>query len=223
MPTLRAARPAGRRGIMGRMAASDAGPLIAAAAIGAGGSVLTQVVGLVFTGRRDTKRLRWERGKQQREWEIGRSERFLDLKRQLYGDYLVQVDQLLSYINWEDEFRSAPRPDEPPDTERLRRIQENIGLVAPRSLFTKVQAASAALTGVVWDVAAGATPEEVRPQTAEARRALDAMRRDMRSDLRGEEDRYFEPANRAKVEKVPPDPPPAHALPWWRRATRPLR
>jgi len=180
------------------------------------GAITTALSG----GRRDRNRLQWEQDRQSREWQIRRDERFLDLKRELYSDYMLQAGQLMSYIDWEDDFPDTPRPDEPPDTEKLRRVQENIGLVAPRSLFTKIQTASAAVTGAMWAVAAGAEQEDVRKETAYARRALDAIRRDMRADLRGEEDRFFEPARRARLEQIAPDPPPAHALPWWRRALR---
>jgi hypothetical protein len=200
------------------VAASEA-PVIISAAITAVAVLSAQGITQFFGGRRDTSRLQWERDRQEREWEIRRGERFLDLKRELYSDYLIEAGELMIYINWEPEVPDAPPPEEPPDTAGLRRIQERISLVAPTRLFTKVQAASATVTGAMWAVAAGAGPEDIREEKAEAMGALDAMLRDMRADLRGEKDRFF------GLENVPPDPPPAHTRFWRRRSSRvrPLR
>lgn len=59
-----------------------------AAAMGAGGAVLAQIIGSAFTARRESKRLEWEKSAKQQEWGHERAQRFLDQKRDLYGQYL---------------------------------------------------------------------------------------------------------------------------------------
>lgn len=61
---------------------------VMAAAMGAGGAVLAQLIGSVFTARRESKRLEWEKSAKQQEWDHQQGQRFLDQKRDLYGQYL---------------------------------------------------------------------------------------------------------------------------------------
>jgi hypothetical protein len=51
-------------------------PVLVGAAIGAGGAVVAQVTSAVFTARRETARLEWEKGKHERELKLRESERF---------------------------------------------------------------------------------------------------------------------------------------------------
>jgi hypothetical protein len=202
------------------VATSDVAPVIIGAAIGAGGAVLAQITASVFSGRRDTRRLRWEQETKRRDWEMHSAERFLDLKRELYSDYLAQANEFVSYINRINDPPGLPRP-ELPDIEKLHRIRANIELIAPREVSIKVDMAGIQLIGAVWALtpaSARTDPDEGAKEAVEAKQALTAARRAMRADLGGEEDRYFGPAGHAGLEKVPPDPPPAHVLPWWRRA-----
>lgn len=61
---------------------------VMAAAMGAGGAVLAQLIGSAFTARRESKRLEWEKSAKQQEWSQQQAQRFLDQKRDLYGQYL---------------------------------------------------------------------------------------------------------------------------------------
>jgi hypothetical protein len=203
------------------MAASDAAPLLlGAAAIGAGGAVLAQVVTSAFTGRREARRLEWERGRQDREWEIRRAERFLDLKRELYSDYLAHADEWVSFIIWAEDPSELPQPERP-DPGKLHRDRANIRLVAPRDVYVEADTAALGLIGAAWELSTVGRPTDpsggidpigdmrrARAQAAEARQALTKARRAMRADLRGEKEGYF---GVRLDEKVPPDPPPAQA------------
>ena len=204
------------------MAASDAVPVLIGAAIGAGGAVLAQITAQVFSGRRDTRRLGWEQDRQDREWEIRRAERFLDLKRELYSAYLTQADEFVSFISRADDPPGLPRP-ELPDPGEIRRLRANIRLIAPRDVYLKVDMAALGLIGAVWTLSSASTDpdrEEGRKQGAEARQALTAAERAMRADLRGEEEGYF---GGRPGPKVPPDPPPGRLMQRWRRTgPRPL-
>ena len=70
------------------MADSASWPALLGAAIGAGGAVLAQVISAVFTARREATRLTWEQGKQEREWKLRDSDRFLTRKQELYSRYI---------------------------------------------------------------------------------------------------------------------------------------
>jgi hypothetical protein len=201
------------------VATSDAVPVIIGAAIGASGAVLAQITVSIFNGRRESRRLRWEKDRQEREWELRRAERFLDLKRELYSDFIAHADEAVLFIAWTDELGAPPRPEEP-DIGKLERIQANIKLIAPRDVSIRVEKAGARLSREVWALNPDYEPrgpDKDKEQFAAANRALAEAERVMRADLRGEEDRAFG----ARLEQVPPDRPPAHLLPWWRRAIRP--
>ncbi|MEZ4491683.1 MAG: hypothetical protein R3C29_00025 [Dehalococcoidia bacterium] len=62
---------------------------VAAAAIGAGGAVIAQVVTSGFTARRENRRLDWEKSRQEREWGLREAERFLETKREMYSRYIA--------------------------------------------------------------------------------------------------------------------------------------
>jgi hypothetical protein len=57
------------------------------AAIGAGGAVPAQIVASIFTARRETDRLKWDKQRQDTEWELQKDERFLALKQDLYANF----------------------------------------------------------------------------------------------------------------------------------------
>ena len=175
------------------MAASEVAPVVIGAAIGAGGAVLAQVVTSVFTGRRETQRLEWERGRQDREWEIRRAERFLDLKRELYSDFLAQAGEFVSFITRAEDPPGSPQP-ELPSPGKLHQLRANIRLIAPQDVYVKADVAALALIGAAWALTptgASTDLEEARKEAASAQQALTGARRAMRHDLRGEEEGYF--------------------------------
>lgn len=179
------------------MAASDAVPVIIGAAIGAGGAVLAQITAQVFSGRRDARRLQWEQDRQEREWDDHRGERFLDLKRELYSDYLAHAEEFMSFISPDDNPLGFPEREHP-DAGELHRIRVNIGLIAPQDVSKQANAATFLLlsaTRYVTPTGAGAD-EEARAHyysrfAGGARDALAKTRRAMRADLRGEAEGYF--------------------------------
>jgi hypothetical protein len=73
------------------VAASDTGALIAAGAIGAGGAVLAQLIASITSSRGEKKR-------QDREDERQKASRFLDIKRELYGTFLLRAEKAIEAI-----------------------------------------------------------------------------------------------------------------------------
>ena len=100
------------------MAASDAWALVAAGAIGAGGAVLAQLIASVTSSRGAKKR-------QDREDERQKSVRSLDIKRELYGTFLLRAEKLVEAIG-------TPHisPFDANAIEELQRIHYDIWLVA---------------------------------------------------------------------------------------------
>ena len=70
------------------MADSSPWPVLIGAALGAGGAVFAQVIAALFTARREAARLAWEQHKQERDWKLHESDRFLSLKQELYSRYI---------------------------------------------------------------------------------------------------------------------------------------
>lgn len=98
--------------------------LLIAAAIGAGGAVITQVVAAYFAGVRDKRRLMWEQeqAEERLTWERQQSERsfelqrlgtFLDVKRHAYVRFvqmsISRRDAITDYIYGESEQRTSAR------------------------------------------------------------------------------------------------------------------
>lgn len=59
---------------------SDTPGLVIAGVIGAGASIVTQVIASVVAGKREKRRFAWERDTQDREWQKQERDRFLDLE-----------------------------------------------------------------------------------------------------------------------------------------------
>jgi hypothetical protein len=163
------------------MAANETAAALIGAGIGAGGAVLAQVVASIFTGRRDTERLRWEQARQDREERLRREERFIELKRELYGRYLTMVNKIWDFVVTVPRDKSAI-----PDMLELQRIQTDLDLIAPGDLAKKTREARLMLIAVVKVVeqipsehhVGEAVFEQTRVYIGEARSA-------MQTDLRG--------------------------------------
>lgn len=63
-------------------------PVLIAAGIGAGGAVIAQVIAALFTARRETARLAWEKSKQEQDSKHRESDRLLAAKQALYSRYI---------------------------------------------------------------------------------------------------------------------------------------
>jgi hypothetical protein len=171
------------------MAASDTGALVAAAAIGAGGAVSAQVISAVVTARKATKQFNWERYKQERDWKMREDERFLSLKQELYSNYDLQITNFLTYID--RLINPLPGLDEPqsPDFLALQRLKSNIDLVAAEEVWRPVDMAYVSVDGAVSSARSHRTSYENRKEEAAQGtkawlRALEAMRADLRGELR---------------------------------------
>lgn len=68
---------------------SDVAPVLIGAAIGAAGAITAQFTAASYTGRRERARLEWEKKRQERDWKMRQDERFLNLKRELYSEFLT--------------------------------------------------------------------------------------------------------------------------------------
>ncbi len=172
------------------MPVSDAVPVIVGAAIGAGGAVIAQVTSAVFTARRETARLAWDRQRQEREWKMQEGERFLNLKQELYASYAVLVDRFWvtadSLVSYYDEKEPASQKPKIPDSNELERLEHTIRLVAPKEVseavydnFSKVLEAVECADNQYRD-------KSTKTKMGYANKALEAwwvMHRAMRADL----------------------------------------
>jgi hypothetical protein len=129
------------------MPASDAVPVIIGAAIGAGGAVIAQVTSAVFTARRETERLTWEKERQAREWKVRESERFLSHKQELYSRYLSMTYQPImdtlqltgkEYAIGEDWHALVPEFTESFESE-LNSLRWNIRLLGAPVVFERIE------------------------------------------------------------------------------------
>ena len=56
--------------------------------------MIAQVTSAIFTARRETERLSWEKHRQERDWRLRESERFLSLKQELYSRYIALTNKI---------------------------------------------------------------------------------------------------------------------------------
>jgi hypothetical protein len=157
------------------VAASEAWALVAAGAIGAGGAVLAQLIASVTSSRGDKKR-------QDREDERQKGARFLDIKRELYGTFLLRAEKLVEAIG-----KPGVSPFDLKAIEELQRIHYDIWLVASPEA-TRVVREVIADIATVWsqfDLSQSEEPNEenrlrVRlAGTAAIGRARDALGADL--------------------------------------------
>lgn len=175
------------------MAASDAVPVIIAAAIGAGGAVIAQVTTAVFTARRENARLTWEQERQAQEWGLRKAERFLTLKQELYSNYALLINNCLGYINERVGIPSIPLPSgekrDFPDLTELERIKSNIDLIASDEVSRPVGMCYGAVVGAAYSASiSGFSAEKHKKDADEGIEAWWKAYHAMRADLLGDEE-----------------------------------
>ena len=172
-------------------------PILLAAAIGAGGAVVAQVIAALFTARREAARLEWEKSKQEHDWKLRETDRLLAAKQALYSRYIsllyrpvmdtVQLTrkEYASEVNWHDLVPAyvGSLADEIDD------LRWNVRLVGSPIVAERVEFSNAALLVAVSEAGRpDRTSLEKRREFAE--RALAAWRQvseAMRADLRGDD------------------------------------
>ena len=177
--------------------ATDALPVIIGAAIGAGGAVIAQVTSAVFTARRETERLKWERERQARDWKLRKSERFMSLKQELYSRYLsitykpIMALSLLTNREYNDKpdwQKTLPRFKGSFEAD-LNALRSNIRLLAPPKVADRVEYAHALMLVAMLKAAINDSSLEWRHKLADdSLRAWQQLSDLMRADLRGDEE-----------------------------------
>jgi hypothetical protein len=178
------------------MSASDTVPVIVGAAIGAGGAVIAQVTSAVFTARRETARLIWEKERQAREWKMREDERFLHLKQELYASYAVLAHRFWitaeNLVDYHDEKQPESQKPEMPDWNELERLESTVRLLAPKEVSEAVADNYSKVLEAVECADNLYKEKSTKAKMQYANRALDAwwvMYRAMRADLHGPQGR----------------------------------
>lgn len=209
------------------MATSDAVPVIVGAAIGAGGAVIAQVTSAVFTARRETARLEWEKQRQAREWKMREAERFMSLKQELYGRYISLTYRPIMDTLELTRREYATQPDwhtlvpeyVGPLQEEIDNLRWNIRLLGSPVVAERVEYSNAA---VLIAISEAGRPDrhtiERRHELADqALRAWQQVSKAMHADLRGDE----QALERMAVEiygkrRTATDTGASATQPWWR-------
>jgi hypothetical protein len=199
--------------------ASDAGAIVLGAVIGAGSALITQVIALIAEARRERNRVKREQERFDRELELRKDERFLDIKQDLYSRLSLMVGDLIGYTYYPIDSITFPqlKPAPFPDLKEMKRIQSNIEMIADKERSVEIDIAVIKLLVASDMTYKDGLPVEDKKREADTARAgwwiaQTGMHRDLSSDKE-----FFK---RAKEVVLPPDPPPAHGLPWWRKAIR---
>ena len=201
---------------------SDAGAIVLGAVIGAGSALVTQVIALIAEARRERKRVSRERERFDRELELRKDERFLDIKQDLYSRLSLLVADLIIHAYYPIRSITFPQlaPAPPPDLEEMRRLQSNIDMIAGEERSNEINTACIKLLSAAGTTYKDDVPVEDKEREADAARAgWWIAQAGMRRDLSGDKE-YFK---RAKEVALPPDPRPAHAPPWWRRVLKGMK
>lgn len=92
-------------------------------AVGAGGAVIAQVVSAIFTARRESKKLRWDKTVLEREWKHRTLERFDEVKTKVYAEFLS-----LLYSTTLDILTARPRDLDklPPESKSKHRARQDM-------------------------------------------------------------------------------------------------
>lgn len=179
------------------MSASEAGPVIVGAAIGAGGAVIAQVTSAVFTARRETARLQWEKQRQVREWKMREAERFMTSKQELYSRYLaVTYKPIMTLVLLtKREYNESPDWEKllPPYTDEfeaeLNVLRSNMKLLAPPVVHERLEYAHGIMVAAMLKIAINDSSLEWRHTVADdALRAWQQLSNVMHVDLRGDEE-----------------------------------
>lgn len=107
-----------------------------AASLGAGGAIVAQVIAALFTARRETKRLNWERERAEQADHLAIDARFLDLRREVFARWLeatMEWRRLTVVQSMQARYDALPEPD--PKLMEARetawRLLADIALIAP--------------------------------------------------------------------------------------------
>jgi hypothetical protein len=172
-------------------------PILIAAAIGAGGAVIAQVIAAFFTARREAARLVWEESKQEHDWRLRETDRLLAAKQTLYSRYIsllyrpvMDTVQLMrkEYVNEPDWHNLIPAYSGSL-AEEIDDLRWNVRLVGSPIVAEHVEFSNATLLVAVSE--AGRPDRSSLEKRREfAGQALDAWRQvseAMRADLRGDD------------------------------------
>jgi hypothetical protein len=211
------------------MATSDAVPVIVGAAIGAGGAVFAQITASIFTARRESARLEWEQERQNRDWKMRESDRFMIHKQELYSRYLsityrpvMDTMELTrrEYADQPDWHRLIPEYVGPLQ-EEIDSLRWNIRLLGGPTVFERVEFSNASLLIAISE--AGRPDRhtiERRHEFADnALRAWQQVSDAMRADLRGDEEALRLLAKRfygTKHKAIDSEAQSSTKQPWWR-------
>ena len=104
---------------------------LGSAAIGAGGSILSQVVAGVITSRREKKKARADEKRWQLESDAKRRDRSLDHKIALFARFMASVQGIERAEAWGNPITHATFMGHSQTLDELQRVVEEIGLIAP--------------------------------------------------------------------------------------------
>jgi hypothetical protein len=205
------------------MAASDAGAIVLGAAIGAGSAIVTQVIALIAESKRERKRVQREQERFDRELELRRDERFLDIKQDLYSRLGLLASELINYTYYPIDSLAMPQLEAVslPDLQEMKRLQSNIDMIVDKNRSRDINLAIIKLIGASATTHRDDVPQGDKTREADAARARWwSAQAGMRRDLSGDKE-YFK-RSKAMV-PLSPDPPPARFLPSWRYPIRSVK
>ena len=204
------------------MATSDAGAIILGAVIGAGSALITQVIAIIAEARRERKRVKHEQERFNRELELRKDERFLDIRQDLFSRLSLLASDLMTYIYYPIKSVASPdrQPAPPPDLEEIGRVQSNIMMIVDPERNREISLAIIKLLDASNTAYKdGVSVEDKKREADDACADWWIAQARMRLDLSGGKE-YF---TQAKDIVLPPDPRPAHLLPWWRRVLKGMK
>jgi hypothetical protein len=209
------------------MATSDALPVIIGAAIGAGGAVIAQITSAVFTSRRETARLTWEKERQAHEWKLREAERFMSIKQELYSRYIsltyrpiMETMELTrkEYATQPDWHKLVPEYVGPLQDE-IDNLRWNIRLLGSPVVADCVEVSNVTILTAILEAGwpTGHTIERRHEDADRALRAWQEVSKAMHADLRGDEEALKRMAVEiyGKRRKIPDAEAPTKQ-PWWR-------
>lgn len=145
---------------------------IAAAAIGAGGAVLAQVVAQAFAAHRESRRFKWDKERKLIEDEQARHAQLLDLRMRLFTRFAAIHRQRIESLQWSRQFDfhsdDLVDPNKPTKEERheallefitarknyesdLKALLNELSIVAPR-VSPAIVDTSVAVDALAWVV-----------------------------------------------------------------------
>jgi hypothetical protein len=168
---------------------------LVSAAVGATGAITAQVVGEIFNGRRERRRLNWENKRHTEDSTFARAQRFEDAKRELYSEYLRVTYPSITAAQRFAEGQTYPevvrkiRSFDPEFESQLESLRWEISLIGDRRAAGAVELSYVYLVLVLLQVALDDewTPEHRQKTAHQAFSAWMTARDAMRADLAGDE------------------------------------